>query len=134
MTKIYLSASYSRREEMVNYAKQLEVYSSQFLVVSSWIWNPNSNIRRYPIQVASQNRLDIESSDLIVFFTEEIEGAKPSSGGRHWELGYYMGFYNNSINNVYVIGKLKNSFHSLIDSKNRFETFEQFLESFNKLQ
>lgn len=107
--KIYLAASYIRRDEMRDIAARL-VHLGH-IVVSRWLWiNPSSpddgvtcpdeSISR---TAAEQDLWDIEVSDIFICFTDGC----PSRGGRNCETGYAMALGKR----VMIVGQRENIFH-----------------------
>lgn len=119
--KIYLSASYSRRQEMCEYAEQIEKMDHD--VISSWLWNAEEQPElakqvenaKYSISVdaghwfAQKDIADLEDADLFIFFSEPTKKNGRGRGGRHVELGYALAMGIP----IYLIGPLENVFHCL---------------------
>lgn len=131
---VYLAARYSRREEMLGYAMQLEELG--LWVTSRWITGCHEKPGRddrattgptaYTVEerevFAEEDLLDLMQSDLLIAFTEP-ESAKASRGGRHVEFGFALGKGIPCI----VIGTRENVFHCL-ERVRWFETWEEFRE------
>ena|SRR6266851_2844035 len=89
MAAVYLSARYSRRSLMAEYAKELRALGHA--VTSRWIFRkqpPDSDLTpRQSRRIALEDLYDLSISDAIIFFTEST----PGKGGRHVELGFAYG-------------------------------------------
>jgi hypothetical protein len=96
--RVYLSASYSRRSEMQDYADLLD--SLGFTVQSRWVRQDNPDLPT----AASDDLLDVLGSDVLLHFTEG-----PDGGGKEVELGIALG----SLKEIFIIGPKKNVFHHL---------------------
>lgn len=123
--KIYLSARYSRREELQQYRARIR--NAGHVVTSSWLdtdfeLGPDGrSLEAAPeirAQVAQQDIEDMEEASITITFTEPGNGGR---GGRHVEFGIAIGFGHELI----VIGPQENVFHCL-NRVERFDTFEEF--------
>lgn len=113
MTQVYLAARYSRREEMLGYAGQLEAFG--YTVTARWITGihekpgaPNdgpSYTDAERAHFASEDLADLRAADILIAFTEPAH-AGPARGGRHVELGYALA----SGHRVIVVGHRENVF------------------------
>lgn len=106
MLKVYLAARYSRKEEMSERAKELE--NLGISVTSRWLHEPASANGLGSEEAAQQDIEDIDTSDLVVLFTESPEEAYVR-GGRHFESGYAFGKGKPLI----TCGPIENTFHHI---------------------
>jgi len=113
--RVYLAARYSRREEMIDVARQLRDRGHE--VTSRWIEGNHLiteeqlvNDRTLGIRLASEDCDDLERADLVISFTEPPRSA-PNRGGRHVEYGLALGLGTE----CWVVGPRENVFHVLAD-------------------
>lgn len=111
--KIYLAAQYSRKDEMREYAEDLELYGHE--VVSSWIWEPhpaNMTLDRLTdgqaCSIAMKDVVEVCQSDMMIFFAIGPATAT-ARGGRHVEFG--VAIARNKP--IWVVGPKENIFHYL---------------------
>lgn len=117
--RIYLSARYERRLELCGYREQIE--QRGHTVTSRWLNGAPVGIEAliesddedglwYRVMAAQDDMEDIESSDLLIAFSEPPE-SDASRGGRHVEFGFALAL------NVplWVVGPPENIFHWLTD-------------------
>ena len=103
MLKIYLAASWSRREEMRDVRVKLE--GEGHVVTSRWLDEKEGE----PKAVAARADLDdIDASDVLLAFTENADVGY-QTGGRHVELGYALA----KRIPVILVGLRENVFHHL---------------------
>lgn len=103
MKRIYITASYDRREEVVTIT--LELVQAGHEVTSTWALD-ESPVRTFPVQneedvqvnrnKAFANIQDIQSSDVFVCLSDE----EYVRGGKHFEMGYAYSLCDN----LYVVG------------------------------
>ena len=131
MIRIYLASRYSRREEMEDYARQLQKLG--YAIGSAWVFG-NNDILGNPAEAkrfATKDRADILSSDLVLNFAEPKEVDYPR-GSRHWEGG--MAYERGKV--CYVVGRygidLECIFHNL-DGVVIFENWEEVLDHLKQL-
>lgn len=114
--QIFLSARYSRREELKIIRQQLQ--NGRYIVVSRWLdtdWNETERDAIYSSAAPPERReeysiLDVEdvrACDVFVAFTEEPRSS--SRGGRHVETGIAIGMHKPII----VVGPQENIFYHL---------------------
>jgi crossover junction endodeoxyribonuclease RuvC len=115
--KLYLAARYSRREELLEYAAQLEVAGLE--VTSRWLKGGHQVTEQQLLddkalgeRFASEDWDDLEKADVMIAFTEEPRSA-PNRGGRHVELGLALAL--DMV--VFVVGPRENVFHALADAE-----------------
>jgi hypothetical protein len=127
--KIYLASRYSRRKELLGYAKQLERLGH--CITSRWLLGNHSlDDRGLSIEAASAERTrfacedwdDLLAADCVISFTEEPRGTT-SRGGRHVEFGAAMARGKQCV----VIGHRENVFHCLPDVE-FYATWQEFWE------
>lgn len=114
--KIYLASNYGSRGLMLQHAA--EIAALGHTVTSRWIHGNSKS----PCGCAADDLEDLESSDLLVFFTED--SGPLSIGGKSFELGYA---YHARILTA-MIGKRRSVFHYL-PSLIWFDDFASFLKS-----
>lgn len=115
MTKVYLAARYSRRDELRRYQQELADLGLGIVVTSRWLtddhlWEgegsgaPFAEAQRY----AREDLEDIIVSHLVVCFTEPPRTSN-SRGGRHVEFGYSLAKQKPII----VVGPRENVFYTM---------------------
>jgi len=92
--KVYLASRFSRREELAEYAAQLEAAGIE--VTSRWLkgghqisddqLNDGAAELALGARYAMEDTLDLAAADCCVFFSEEPRSTS-SRGGRHVEYG-----------------------------------------------
>jgi nucleoside 2-deoxyribosyltransferase len=110
---VYMAAQYPRREELKAYAA--EARREGFEITARWLdetHSPNVKMTEVPERelkdIALQDRVDIERSDVMIFFAEN-QFAQPPRGGRHVEFGMALAMGKRII----VVGEPENVFHHL---------------------
>lgn len=126
--KVYLSARYCRRLELLGYAKQLERFGLQ--VTSQWLFDGGAPseaeafCRRGPLPRALDDLAGVETADVLVFFseppTEPVAGAE--RGGRHVEFGVALARGLRCI----VVGPRENVFHYLDAAESLLPSLEVY--------
>jgi len=154
--KYYLAARYSRREELLRYAWQLEALGHE--VTSRWIrgehempevgdadttdeaFNKVTDEKRAEIgkQFALEDLDDLMNAECLIAFTEQPGQTKGRGrGGRHVELGFALALLSLRVSDeergqwmreVVVIGPRENVFCCL-DGIDHFEDWDSFCES-----
>lgn len=122
MSRIYLAAMYSRMNEMLFYAEQLEFLGHN--VQAEWITGVHNNTD--PSQCAVVDFGEVRDADIVISFTEppsEIPGR--GRGGRHVEFGIALALGKRCI----IVGHLENVFHHYPG----IEFFSTFNELINAL-
>ncbi len=126
---VYLAARYSRREELLRYAADLEergyIVTSRWLQGSHQIDDAGLSIeakREERERFAHEDWEDLKGADACISFTEEPRTSN-SRGGRHVEFGGALAFGQT----VIVIGPRENVFHCLAQVK-WFPDWESFME------
>ena len=118
MTKVYLAASYGRRDEVRRYGYRLERLG--YTITSRWLTDDHNipsaievesaqdSIPLVGSEFAGKDIEDVKASDILVMFSESpMSGV--SRGGRHVEFGMAMAWEKKII----VIGPRENIFHTL---------------------
>ena len=103
--KIYLAASFHRKLEMREIAKELENAGHE--VTSQWIWIDEGSNPALDYW-AKRDLSDIRAADCLVLFTQEI-GSGYYTGGRHVEFGVALERKQRLI----LVGSRENIFHGL---------------------
>ena len=123
--KVYLAASYKRRDELRVYAKVLRSFG--YSVTSRWLRElspPKIELddvsAKFLRQHAEQDIEDINEAEVFVLFTRD----KKERGGMYVEMGYALA----KNKNVILVGPKRNIFHWLPEIQT-FDTFEGFLGS-----
>jgi hypothetical protein len=130
--KYYLSARYSRRQELRCYAAELRKHRQY--VTSSWLEEAPelaalATIKKFdkvhPLmrQIAEKDLEDIDESDTLIFFSEPSFPGHPR-GSRHVEFGYALG----QRKDIITIGPLENPFHHLYGIRN-YPDWKSFMEA-----
>jgi len=129
MSSIYLAASYARREELLQYRKDLlrlgHVITSRWLDGKHEMDKPGEPPREPDKEVArfaKEDFYDIEDATHFVTFTEP-SGSVNVRGGRHVELGIALGLEKL----IVAIGPKEHAFHYL-PSIWFFSTWSEALE------
>ena len=125
--KAYLTAGFSRKDEIAAKCKELE--SLGVTVTATWPWEPVASHTTldqcsdsYLRGTALVDIADIDAADTVILFTQDP--TKPFvRGGRMHEFGYAHGKGKSLI----VIGPRENIFHYLPDVE-VFHSWEAFLE------
>lgn len=114
--QIFLSARYSRREELKRIREALQ--NERYVVVSRWLdtdWNETERDAIYSSAAPPERREeyahtdleDVRACDVFIAFTEEPRSS--SRGGRHVETGIAIGLCKPII----VVGPRENIFYHL---------------------
>jgi hypothetical protein len=118
--KFFLSARYSRREELLGYSTILKNTGHE--VSARWLTGEheakdetatNEEMRDW----ALDDMNDINQADTFLLFTDELA----RRGGHYVEYGYALGIGKEA----YLIGQPTNVFSALVP---RFDTFNAFLD------
>lgn len=116
--RFYLAGSYSRRKELLGYAKELEAVGH--IVTSRWLRLPHERQERKFCDAPANERLvigqphamrdieDLLASDTFVVFADEQAPSK-SKGGKWFEMGFAYGLALR----LHVIGGRPNVFCTL---------------------
>lgn len=103
--RIYLAARYSRRQEMVGYAEQIQ--EAGHIVVARWLAGDHKiadsdldgiypeaphgeRVLKLAAEYAGEDLADIAAADLVIVFLEP-QRSPNSRGGRLVEMGYAAG-------------------------------------------
>jgi hypothetical protein len=131
--KIYLAARYSRRTELLGFAKELESLGHR--ITSRWLLGDHLlDDKGLSVQAADSERerfacedwCDLMDSDMVISFTEEPRGTT-SRGGRHVEFGAAMARGKQCV----VIGHRENVFHHL-PGVEFYKTWAEFREDYGR--
>ncbi|MFN0195768.1 MAG: hypothetical protein ACKVT0_03430 [Planctomycetaceae bacterium] len=129
--KIYLSARYPRREEILRYRSQLQEMGHE--VTSRWLIeeplegepdNRRSAFELHCLRFATQDFSDLVDADGLIAFTDPSPN-RFSRGGRHIEFGVALGL----VKPIILIGPRENIFHHL-PGVAHFVTWEHCLKNF----
>lgn len=129
MTRAYLAARYSRREELLRYRRELQQLGVQ--VTSRWL-NGDHQIPDDVLETADAVRFaredveDLYASDIVISFTEQPRIPSATRGGRHVEFGLALALNKQCI----VVGPRENVFHWL-PSVRHCDTWQEVLEMFS---
>lgn len=127
VTKLYLAAPYSWRDQLREHAKVLR--ANGFIVTASWLQErqaPDSDLNDGTLQGlklhAKNDVRDIQEADGLILFTIPPTSAM-KRGGRHVEFGiaYALG------KQVILCGPRENIFHYLKEVA-QFDTFPEVLQ------
>lgn len=128
----YLSAPYSRKEEMKIFAEKAKLCGAN--VVASWIDESHApNVKMCEVneellvEYAFRDLTEAQTAELVVFFSEEPT-TPMVRGGRHVEFGVCL----NSACIIFVIGPKENIFHYLPKVRH-FETEEECLQALEEV-
>lgn len=118
MAKIYLSASYSRREEIQGVAACLAALDHK--IVSTWHSQQTEEIDKVIAgswKLAFRDMQDMKAADTFIMFT----GDSTSRGGRHTEFGIWLAsFRKDKVSHLLggispstiIVGTLENPFQA----------------------
>lgn len=104
---VYLSASFSRREELNRYREELAEVGIE--VTSRWLTDPTPELTDDAWRtLAAKDRDDIRRADALVLFADsELD----SRGGRHVEFGMALALEKRLI----IVGEIENLFRRLAE-------------------
>jgi hypothetical protein len=121
---VYLGGRYSRREELLRYAAELESLEIGLRVSANWLKGGHEFPETPEIAEAAKPEIkaswaredltDIRFADLVLIFTEPVLGwaaLPPSKGGTQVELGYAIGIRKP----ILIVGPRINVFHYLAE-------------------
>jgi hypothetical protein len=133
-TRVYLAARYSRREEMLGYAKELE--AAGYVITSRWITgcheipgrreDATTGKSAYTVaeraHFAEEDLKDLEAASVCISFTEP-QKSTANRGGRHVEFGVALATKKFLV----IVGEHENVFHCL-PSVEQFDTFKECMD------
>lgn len=131
-SSIYLAARYSRREEMIGYAGQLEALG--YDVDAEWVWKGHDKPKdcsedrehEFYAYAALHDYHDIYNARTLICFTEAASDPN-GNGGKDVELGIALGMENGIVKReIILIGPRRTVFHYLAIVK-QFDTWQDFL-------
>jgi hypothetical protein len=127
MKSIYLAARYSRRKELLEYAKTLELRGCK--VTSRWLHGNHEIAATEEArgELALEDWTDLLDAQTVICFTEMPGSMYPGRGGRHVEFGMAV----QARKQVIVIGKRENVFHCLPIVR-QYDTWTDFLIALDK--
>lgn len=119
MATVYLAARYSRREEMLDYQRELEeaghVVNSRWLLGEHQIHPGSEGVDKNAPFVPEEARPfaqddveDVANADVVISFTE-YPNSPYGRGGRHVEFGYAL----RAGKQLIIVGPWENIFHRL---------------------
>ena len=114
--KIYLAASYSRRQELQSYAAQLR--ADGHTVTARWITGVHDDPHTNEATCAQDDVADIYAADCTLSFTDSPTSGR-KRGGRHVEFGIALARDQLLV----LVGPRENVFHHLPNVK-QYDTFE----------
>ena len=114
--KIYLAASYSRRQEMLGYAEQLR--ADGHTVTARWILGLHDDPSISEQQCAEDDVADILDAECTISFTE-VPTSGRKRGGRHVEFGIAL----TRGQRLVLVGPRENVFHHLHQVE-QYDTFD----------
>ena len=121
IVRVYLAASFSRREEIKSLVPKLE--GSGFECTSSWLNSPYKDMESCPIdqrhKAGRTDLCDVLRSDCLILFNDYPS----TTGGRHVETGLAIG---KSIP-IVLIGERTNIFHYTGDILDVVDNFDSAL-------
>jgi nucleoside 2-deoxyribosyltransferase len=104
---VYLSARFSRREELNRYRERLAEAGIE--VTSRWLTDPTPELTDEAWRtLAAKDRGDIRRADALVLFADS---KRDSRGGRHVEFGMALALEKRLI----VVGEIENLFQRLTE-------------------
>lgn len=124
--KYYFCSRYSRKEELLQYKKQIEDLGHE--VTSRWLTAPpprstedsDPDFQKY---VATLDEEDILKADTVIAFTE-LPRKTLTRGGRHIEFGIGRG----SNKHLVVIGPIENDFYQL-DGLEHYNSWVDYMKT-----
>lgn len=125
--KIYTAALYSRREEILGYAKQLEDAGHEITAR----WTKGDEEGKSLEDIAVMDLEDVLRAEMTLVFTNPY-GSFQKGGGRHTELG--LAYASGKM--VWIVGEKEQVFHSLprIRQFNDVETVVEALKAFDEVK
>lgn len=116
MTRFYLAARYSRREELEVYADIIRAESDE--VTSRWHdGHQDHTLPRPWVKYAQEDIDDLRAADVVMVFA-----GGSTLGGVHFECGLAYGIGKR----ILLIGKPENVFHDLL------EQFDDFVTAYHR--
>lgn len=125
--KIYIAASYSRREEVAQYAELLKQDGHE--ITSRWLSGAHEHDGTDPSVWAAEDEEDVQAANCLLSFTEHADSPViRMRGGRHVEFGMAvaLGLW------LVLIGPRENCFHHLPEVY-QFDTLEAARETLIEL-
>lgn len=102
--KIYLAGRYSRRDELLKHALDLQLAGHSY--TSQWLDGGEEG--KTSEDIAKMDFDDVVRADMTLVFTDEY-GSSQTGGGRHTELGIAYALKKR----VWIVGDREQVFHSL---------------------
>ena len=124
--KIYTAGRYARREEILEYANQLEAAGHEITAR----WTKGDEEGKTLEEVALMDWEDVVRAEMVLVFTDP-KGSAQTGGGRHTELGFGYALKKH----VWIVGEWEQVFHSLPGVR-RFDNLDgaiQSLKAFNNI-
>lgn len=115
--KIYTAGRYSRREEILEYAKKLS--NAGHVVTARWVNGDEEGKSLEDIAIMDLD--DVKAADMVLVYTDEY-GSLQKGGGRHTELGLGYAYGKH----VWIVGPKEQVFHSLPGVK-QFENTDEVI-------
>ena len=129
--RIFISARYGRREEMIQRAAELVEAGHE--IVSRWLYVDGMTEDAREVEAATKSMpvlkampfaiedlSDLDNAEVFIAFTEETSSPY-GRGGRHVEYGIALeGFFNHQLKNIFIIGPRENIFHCLPGDFSRY--------------
>ena len=129
--RIFISARYGRREEMIQ--RGAELIEAGHEIVSRWLYVDGTTEDAREVEAATKTMPffkalgfanddlhDLNTAEIFIAFTEETSSPY-GRGGRHVEYGMALEkFFNHRLKNIFIIGPRENIFHCLPGDFTRF--------------
>lgn len=141
---MYLAARYSRREELLGYARELEHLGH--VVTSRWIRGEHEALDaqlvhqpEIAVRFAREDLDDLRDAEVVIAFTEPPGPQQGRGrGGRHVEAGWVIGWNDahlhtqHNYKRLIIVGPPENVFYALPDVW-RFDTWPECVDALDEL-
>lgn len=123
--KVYLAASYGRRDELNRYRDDLDHIGVH--VTSRWLTEAHEGIGEHAMNIyelatfAEDDLADIDAADILICFTEAPDTG-PARGGRHCEYTYAL----KEGKPIIVVGYIENVFYALAVTRPHIQFFARW--------
>lgn len=128
MLKVYIASFFETRERLRPIRDKLNAMNGHYQVLSTWLdegKKPEAQTKaEWWKSLACKDLNEIDEADIVILDTLDVN----PRGGREVEWGYALSKY--SIKSVYIVGPLRNVFHTQCD--HQFKTWDDLLWWFSE--